>query len=79
MNQFHPGHSSPSAPAGPPPLWQVLAAAGGAVAAMTAAVYFAGQGLTPIALTGTTVFVALGGLSFELARRRAQAADAARR
>lgn len=79
MNQLHPGHTSPSAPSGPPPLWQVLAAAGGSVVAMTAAVYFAGQGLTPIALTGTTLFVGLGGLSFELARRRAQAADAARR
>ena len=79
MNQFHPGHSSPSAPAGPPPLWQVLASAGGAVVAMAAAVYFAGQGLTLVALTGTTIFVALGGVSFELARRRAQAAEASRR
>lgn len=79
MNHFHPGHSSPSAPSGPPPLWQVFATAVGAVVAMAAGVYFAGQGLTPVALTGTTIFVALGGLSFELARRRAQASDASRR
>jgi hypothetical protein len=46
---------------------------------MAAAVYFAGQGLTPVALTGTTLFVALGGVSFELARRRALAADSTRR
>lgn len=79
MNQFHPGHSSPSAASAPPPLWQVLAAAAGAVVAMATAMYFAGQGLTPVALTGTTLFVALGGVSFELARRRALAADASRR
>jgi hypothetical protein len=60
----------PSRP-GPPPLWQVIAAAVGAVASMVAALYFAGQQLTPVALVGTTLFVGLGGLSFELARRRA--------
>jgi hypothetical protein len=37
---------------------------------MAAALYFAGQQQTPIALVGTTLFVALGGLAFELARRR---------
>ena len=37
---------------------------------MSAALYFAGQQQTPIALVGTTLFVGLGGLSFELARRR---------
>ena len=56
-----------------PPLWQVAVTALGAVAAMSAAVYFAGQQQTPIALVGTTLFVALGGFSFELARRRASA------
>ncbi|MBL8135788.1 MAG: hypothetical protein JNL48_04140 [Acidobacteria bacterium] len=61
----------PSAPSAPPPFWQVIVSALGAVAAMVAALYFAGQQLTPIALIGTTLFVGLGGLSFELARRRA--------
>jgi hypothetical protein len=37
---------------------------------MTAAVYFGGTGRTPLALMGTIVFVVLGGLGFELARRR---------
>ena len=41
-----------------------------AVASMTAAVYFGGTGRTPLALGGTLLFVMLGGLSFELARRR---------
>jgi hypothetical protein len=71
MRQFHPGSMPPSSPAAPPPFWQVVASALGAVAAMAAALYFAGQQLTPIALIGTTLFVGLGGLSFELARRRA--------
>jgi uncharacterized membrane protein YccC len=48
----------------------VAVTAVGAVAAMVAAVYFAGHDLTPVALVGTTIFVLLGGLSFELARRR---------
>jgi hypothetical protein len=61
----------PPSPSGPPPRWQVIATAVGAVASMVAAVYFAGQNLTPVALVGTTLFVGLGGLSFELARRRA--------
>jgi hypothetical protein len=72
MNHLHPGHVPPSTPSGRPPLWQVLATAGGAVAAMIAAVYFAGHDLTPVALVGTSLFVGLGGLSFELARRRAR-------
>ncbi|MEW6322322.1 MAG: hypothetical protein AB1635_14680 [Acidobacteriota bacterium] len=42
----------------------------GAVAAMAAAVYFAGRGQLPLAMTGTAIFVGLGGLGFELARRR---------
>ncbi len=39
-------------------------------AAMAVAVYFGGTGHTPLAMIGTVVFVALGGLAFELARRR---------
>lgn len=71
MRQFHPGPMPPSSPSAPPPFWQVVATALAAVASMVAALYFAGQQLTPIALIGTTLFVGLGGLSFELARRRA--------
>jgi hypothetical protein len=41
-----------------------------AVAAMAAAVYFGGTGRLPLAMTGTALFVVLGGLGFELARRR---------
>jgi hypothetical protein len=79
MNQLHPGHVPSSTPSGAPPLWQVLLAAGGAVAAMIAALYFAGRDLTPVAMVGTALFVGLGGLSFELARRRAAAATPPRR
>lgn len=42
----------------------------GAAAAMSAAVYFGGNGQLPLAMTGTGLFVLLGGLGFELARRR---------
>jgi hypothetical protein len=45
----------------------VLALAAGA---MAAAVYFGGHGQLPLAMTGTVLFVALGGIGFELARRR---------
>jgi hypothetical protein len=45
----------------------VLAGAAGAIAA---AVYFGGHGQLPLAMTGTALFVLLGGLGFELARRR---------
>jgi hypothetical protein len=41
-----------------------------AAAAMAAAVYFGGTGHLPLAMIGTVLFVALGGLGFELARRR---------
>ena len=62
-------------PGGPPvtptpPLWQVVLCLAAASAAMAAAVYFAGQQQLPIAMTGAIVFVTLGGLGFELARRR---------
>lgn len=42
----------------------------GAIAAMAAAVYFGGNGQLPLAMTGTGLFVLLGGFGFELARRR---------
>ena len=41
-----------------------------AAASMTAAVYFGGTGRMVFAMVGTTLFVLLGGLTFELARRR---------
>jgi hypothetical protein len=41
-----------------------------AAACMAAAVYFGGNGQLPLAMTGTFLFVILGGLGFELARRR---------
>lgn len=41
-----------------------------AAASMAAAVYFGGNGQLPLAMTGTGLFVLLGGLGFELARRR---------
>ena len=41
-----------------------------AVVSMMAAVYFGGTGRTPLAMAGATLFVALGGYAFELARRR---------
>ena len=48
----------------------VAVCAGLAVAAMAAGVYFGGTGRTPLAMIGTVLFVLLGGLAFELARRR---------
>ena len=66
-----PSPTPSSTPPAPPPFWQVVASAAGAVVSMGSALYFAGQQQTPIALIGTTLFVGLGGLSFELARRRA--------
>jgi hypothetical protein len=41
-----------------------------AVLSMIGAVYFGGHGQTPLAMIGTVLFVGLGGLAFELARRR---------
>lgn len=49
---------------------QVTACAVGAAVAMAAGVYFGGQGQLPPAMAGTGLFVLLGGLTFELARRR---------
>lgn len=41
-----------------------------AALSMAVAVYFGGTGQTPLALGGTLLFVLLGGVAFELARRR---------
>ena len=41
-----------------------------AAVAMSSAVYFAGTGRLPLAMTGAGLFVLLGGITFELARRR---------
>jgi hypothetical protein len=41
-----------------------------AVASMAAGVYFGGTGRLPLAMLGATLFVLLGGIAFELARRR---------
>jgi len=41
-----------------------------AAVSMALAVYFGGTGHTPLAMIGTVLFVALGGVTFELARRR---------
>lgn len=70
MRQFHSRPMPPSPTPSRPPFWPVAATAIGAVAAMSAALYFVSQNQTPVALLGTTLFVGLGGLSFELARRR---------
>lgn len=42
----------------------------GAVVSMMAGVYFGGTGRLPLAMAGAGLFVLLGGLAFELARRR---------
>lgn len=41
-----------------------------AVASMAAGVYFGGTGQMPLAMVGAALFVLLGGVAFELARRR---------
>lgn len=48
----------------------VAACAIGAVLSMMAGVYFGGTGRLPLAMTGAGLFVLLGGVAFELARRR---------
>ena len=53
-----------------PPAWSVYMVLSMAVASMAAAVYFGGNGQLPLAMTGTGLFVILGGLGFDLARRR---------
>jgi len=41
-----------------------------AVVSIAAGVYFGGTGHLPLAMTSAVLFVVLGGLGFELARRR---------
>ena len=53
-----------------PSLGLVVACAIGAAVSMAAGVYFGGRGQLPPALAGAGLFVLLGGLTFELARRR---------
>ena len=53
-----------------PARWQVVACLAGAALSIAVAVYFGGTGRLPIAMMGTVLFVGLGGLGFELARRR---------
>lgn len=48
----------------------VAACAIAAVVCMAAGTYFGGTGRLPLAMAGAGLFVLLGGLSFELARRR---------
>ena len=55
---------------GKPSLRLVAGCAVGAVLAMVAGVYFGGHGQLPPAMAGAAMFVLLGGLTFELARRR---------
>jgi hypothetical protein len=63
-------HSNGGKGGGKPPLVLVIAVLVAAFASMAAAVYFGGTGRTPLAMFGTIAFVTLGGLAFELARRR---------
>jgi hypothetical protein len=53
-----------------PPASAVYAVLGLAAVSMAAAVYFGGSGQLPLAMTGAGLFVILGGVGFELARRR---------
>jgi len=53
-----------------PPASAVIAVLSLAAVSMVAAVYFGGTGQMPLAMTGTGLFVILGGVGFELARRR---------
>jgi hypothetical protein len=53
-----------------PPASAVYAVLSLAALAMAAGVYFGGTGQLPLAMTGAVLFVILGGVGFELARRR---------
>jgi hypothetical protein len=55
---------------GKPSFAAVVTVLTAAAASMAAAVYFGGHGQLPLAMTGTFMFVILGGVCFELARRR---------
>lgn len=59
-----------SATVAKPPAWSVYLVLSMAAASMAAGVYFGGNGNLPFAMTGTGLFVILGGLGFDLARRR---------
>jgi hypothetical protein len=65
-----PSHGNQRLTAPKPPLWLILTCLLIAGIAMAGAVYFGGTGRTPLAIIGTVVFVLLGGLGFDLARRR---------
>jgi hypothetical protein len=53
-----------------PPASAVTAVLLLAALSMAAGVYFGGNGQLPLAMTGAVLFVILGGVGFELARRR---------
>ena len=53
-----------------PPVSAVAAVLLLAAVSMAAGLYFGGHGQLPLAMTGVVVFVILGGVGFELARRR---------
>jgi hypothetical protein len=53
-----------------PSFGAVVAVLSLAALSMAVAVYFGGHGQLPLAMTGTVLFVILGGVGFELARRR---------
>jgi hypothetical protein len=53
-----------------PRRWQVTLCLMVAGLAMAVAVYFAGTGRTAPAMLGAVIFVLIGGLGFDLARRR---------
>jgi hypothetical protein len=53
-----------------PPAAAVYAVLALAALSMAAAVFFGGNGHLPLAMTGAVLFVILGGVGFELARRR---------
>ncbi len=59
-----------ASPGSRPSVAQLTACAIGAVVSIVVGVYFGGQGQLPPALAGAGLFVLLGGLTFELARRR---------
>ena len=53
-----------------PPASAAIAVLALAALSMAAAVYFGGSGQMPLAMIGAALFVILGGVGFELARRR---------
>jgi hypothetical protein len=53
-----------------PSFGAVVAVLSLAAVCMAAGVYFGGHGQLPLAMTGAVLFVLLGGVGFELARRR---------